>query len=328
MRADRLLQVMYLLRRHGRMTAADLAGRLEVSERTILRDLDALSTAGVPVWAARGRGGGWQLMEGYRTDVSGLSPTEAQALFAWTSQSATSELGLGGELATALTKLAATVPQQALAQADALASVIAVDRRRWFNGVDEVPLLPVLRDAAVRRRRLRLRYRSVSAPAARQRTVDPYGVVENAGRWYLLAAHRGEVRSYRVSRVEHAQVLDERARLPERLDLAEEWERVRNRFESGARPVTLELAVRQEMEDEVRMVLTTQLVGGSAIEALPGTEEGWVGLRATVRAPRQGVALVLGFGGDVRLLKPDGMRAELVARARAALAVHQTGEPG
>ncbi len=114
MRADRLLQIMALLRRHGRLPARRLAELLEVSERTILRDMEALSAAGVPVYTDRGRGGGCSLLPGYRTEVSGLSPAEAQALFAWTSGSGAAELGLSGELSSALTKLSATVPAPAL----------------------------------------------------------------------------------------------------------------------------------------------------------------------------------------------------------------------
>lgn len=153
MRADRLLQVLFLLRRHGRLPARQLAAQLEVSRRTILRDMDALSAAGVPVYSERGRGGGCVLLEGYSTDVSGLSSGEAQALFAWTSRAVVSDLGLGSQLSTALTKLAATVPQPALEQADALAAVMVVDRRRWFAAAEEVPVLPLLRAAATGRRR-------------------------------------------------------------------------------------------------------------------------------------------------------------------------------
>lgn len=224
MRADRLLQILALLRRHGRLPARRLAEILEVSERTVLRDMEALSAAGVPVYTDRGRHGGCALLEGYRTEVSGLSPGEAQALFAWTSGTAAAELGLSGELSSALTKLSATVPAPALETAEALASVVVVDRRRWFAAAEEVPLLPVLRDAATRKRRLRLRYaspRTNGEPGTR--TVDPYGLVENAGRWYLLAAHRGQQRTYRVSRIVSATVLDEPARVPDDLNLAEAW---------------------------------------------------------------------------------------------------------
>ena len=183
-----MLQILALLRRHGRLPARRLAELLEVSERTILRDMEALSAAGIPVYTDRGRGGGCALLAGYRTEVSGLSPGEAQALFAWTSGTAAADLGLSGELSSALTKLSATVPAPALETAEALASVVVVDRRRWFDAAEQVPQLPLLRDAATRRRRVKLTYSARSAAPDdvevqdSTRVVDPLGLVENAGR--------------------------------------------------------------------------------------------------------------------------------------------------
>lgn len=321
MRADRLLQLLYLLRRHGRLTAARLAELLEVSERTVLRDMEALSAAGVPVYTEQGRGGGCVLLEGWETDVSGLSPDEAQALFAWTAQGAAADLGLGPQLATALTKLSATVPQPALERADALAAVVVVDRRRWFAASEEVPLLPRLREAAVARRRVRLRYGAPSDPEPSRRTVDPYGLVENAGRWYLLAAHRGVVKSFRASRILEATVLDEPARVPPDLDLAAEWARVRAAFEDRQQGVALVVAVRPEVLGRFRLVASSQVATGTAAEGA-GEHDGWPLLRLTVRAQEAGVALVLGFGGDVRLVEPVALHDAVRRRARAALALH------
>jgi predicted DNA-binding transcriptional regulator YafY len=323
MRADRLLQILFLLRRHGRLPARRLAELLEVSERTILRDMEALSAAGVPVHSERGRGGGCLLMEGYATDVSGLSSGEAQALFAWTSRAVVSDLGLGSELSTALTKLAATVPQPALEKADALAAVMVVDRRRWFAASEEVPLLPVLRDAAVDRRRLRLSYQSASSERPGTRTVDPYGLVENAGRWYLLASHRGRVRSYRVSRIAAATTLPDRAEIPDDLDLADKWARVRATFEQGSSPVELAVAVDPAVVDQFRMVATMQAAHGQGPSTV-GEDQGWPVLHLVARVRQAALGVLLGFGGHVRLLGPADLRDDMVAAARAALAMHPT----
>ena len=325
MRADRLLQLMALLRRHGRLPARRIAELLEVSERTVLRDMEALSAAGVPVYTDRGRGGGCALLEGYRTEVSGLSPGEAQALFAWTSGTAATELGLGGELSSALTKLSATVPAPALEGAEALASVVMVDRRRWFDAAEQVPLLPVLRDAATRRRRVMLSYRSGSeadddaAPSVR--TVDPYGLVENAGRWYLLAGRGGESRTYRVSRIVAAEVLDEPAVLPDGFDLAQAWERQRARFEQGARPWRITVAVHPDVVDFFCSHARFQLAAGSTI-ARVGTDGGWPVLELSFRAAKAALAIVLAHGGDARLLSPDSLRQDVIRLARESLAAH------
>lgn len=324
MRADRLLQILALLRRHGRLPARRLAEILEVSERTVLRDMEALSAAGVPVYTDRGRNGGCALLEGYRTEVSGLSPGEAQALFAWTSGTAAAELGLSGELSSALTKLSATVPAPALETAEALASVVVVDRRRWFASAEEVPLLPVLRDAATRRRRLRLRYASAGktpSDGAGVRTVDPYGLVENAGRWYLLAAHRGRQRTYRVSRILSATTLDEPARVPDDLDLAAAWARQRAAFEQRAAPCRITVAVHPDAVEFFATYSRFQLAAGSTIVRI-GDDDGWPVLELSFRARRAAVAIVLAFGGEARLLTPDDLRADAVRLARATLATH------
>lgn len=321
MRADRLLRLLHLLQRHGRLPARRLAEELEVSERTVLRDMEALSAAGVPVYLQRGRNGGCCLVEGYRTDVSGLTPAEAQALLFWSGGDAAGELGLGPELGRAVAKVAATVPAPSLDEADALASVLVVDRRRWFTAAEEVPLLPVLREAATAARRVRLSYRAAGDADPAVRTVDPYGLVENAGRWYLLAAHRGRPRMYRVSRIASARTLDEPARRPADLDLAAEWARLRDRLETGE---SVEVLVAVEPADlELFLRLSSfQVAAGTrptevARDAAPRTV-----LRLVMRARRQAIGLLLTFGGGVELLEPADLRDELVATASAALSRH------
>ena len=321
MRADRLLQLLYLLRRHGRLPARRLAELLEVSERTVLRDMKALSAAGVPVYCEQGRGGGCVLMEGWETDVSGLSAEEAQALFAWSSRAAVTDLGLGPQLATALTKLAATVPQPALERADALAAVVVVDRRRWFAAVEEVPMLPELRDAAVRHRRVLLSYKGMGDEEPKERIVDPYGLVENAGRWYLLAAYDGEVRSYRVSRIAAATLLDEPALIPADLDLTAEWDRVRSRFESSESATVFTVAVDPVALQRFRLIAASQASSGTSAETI-GKDADWPVLRVSLRAHEAAASLLLGFGGQIRLLDSPLLRKDMIDRARAALAMH------
>ena len=322
MRADRLLQILALLRRHGRLPARRLAAILEVSERTVLRDMEALSAAGVPVYTDRGRNGGCALLDGYRTEVSGLSPGEAQALFAWTSGTAAADLGLSGELSSALTKLSATVPGPALETAEALASVVMVDRRRWFAATEEVPLLPVLRDAATRKRRVRLRYASPRRDGQPgTRTVDPYGLVENTGRWYLLAAHRGQQRTYRVSRIVTATVLDEAARVPGNLNLADAWARQRAAFEDRGPGCTVTVAVDPAAVGFFTTYSQFQLAPGTTIARL-GEDAGWPIVELTFRARRAALAIVLAFGGEARLLAPDDLRTDVIRLARATIEAH------
>ena len=322
-----MLQILALLRRHGRLPARRLAELLEVSERTILRDMEALSAAGIPVYTDRGRGGGCALLAGYRTEVSGLSPGEAQALFAWTSGTAAADLGLSGELSSALTKLSATVPAPALETAEALASVVVVDRRRWFDAAEQVPQLPLLRDAATRRRRVKLTYSARSAAPDdvevqdSTRVVDPLGLVENAGRWYLLANRDGSPRTYRVSGIVAAEVLDEPAQVPPDFNLAEAWARQRAAFEEGGRAWPITVALHPDVVDFFCAHVRFQLAPGTTI-ARVGTDNGWPVLQLSFRAAKAAIAIVLGYGGEARLLAPDFLRAELLDRARAAVADH------
>ena len=165
-----------LLQRHGRTSAGWLAEQLEVSERTILRDMEALSIAGVPVYTERGPHGGCRLLDGFTTDASGLTFTEAQALFAWTSRESVADLGLGPELTGALAKVAASASTGAVQRAESLGAVLLSDRRRWFAAAEQVPLLPLVREAAESRRRVRLTYRGAGTPRPGIRTVDPVGI--------------------------------------------------------------------------------------------------------------------------------------------------------
>ncbi len=210
MKADRLLATLLLLQSHGRLSSAELARRLEVSERTVRRDVDALSAAGVPVFAERGRNGGYQLVEGYRTDATGLTSDEARALFLFAGGSA-SELGLAGPLDAALRKLVAALPAGQRTIAAETRERLVVDPAGWTDEGSAGAALATIGDAVLSGRRLRLRYRRAGAAEARERIVDPYGLVQAAGVWYLIAATEGEPRAYRVSRVVEAAPIDEQA---------------------------------------------------------------------------------------------------------------------
>ncbi|WP_112239172.1 helix-turn-helix transcriptional regulator [Kribbella monticola] len=323
MRADRLLQIILLLQQHPRLSARELAERLEVSRRTVMRDMEALSAAGVPVYTERGRNGGCVLLPGYRADVSGLTPREAQALFAWSGRASLSEeLGLRDALQSAMGKLSSTLPLQLQDDAEALSGAIVVDRRRWFAEAEDTGALPVLRQAVVTRRRVRVRYASATAGRPVRRTVDPWGLVEQAGRWYLVAAHRGVSRMYRVSRIEQVDVLDQPSERPEGLDLQEEWQRLRSGLERSLPPgVDVVIRVRPERAELVRRIATPILAKGEQARDVPADDE-WphVAMRFRVREAACGV--LLGFGGDVEVLEPADLRGRLLELASAAVATY------
>lgn len=287
-----------------------------------MRDMEALSAAGVPVYTERGRNGGCVLLPGYRADVSELTPREAQALFAWSGRAALSEeLGLRDALQSAMGKLSSTLPLALQDDADALSGAIVVDRRRWFAEAEDHGALPVLRQAVVAQRRVRLRYASASA-GLQSRTVDPWGLVEQAGRWYLVAAHRGAARMYRVSRVEQVDVLEETAVRPEGLDVRAEWERLRSGLEQSM-PVGVDVLVRvrPEQVEMVRRIATPMLAKGSVARDVPSDDE-WTQLRLHFRVREAACGVLLGFAGDVEVLAPADLRSRMLELAEAAVAVY------
>lgn len=254
MRADRLLALVLLLRQRGRMSAAALARELEVSTRTVLRDVEALSAAGVPVYAERGRAGGFALLPGWSTDLTGLTLDEARALLV-----AGSRPGVGPELGSAMRKVVAALPaaqrdvaadaaQRVLVRPERMLASVAVDDR----GADE--RLRAVQRGVLAGRRLRLRY-AARGEEPRWRVVDPVGLVEAGGRWYLLADRDGQERSYRLSRVlEVAETGEPATRRP--VDLEQAWEQRRERFRASLPRITVRVRVRAHRRAALAAVAT------------------------------------------------------------------------
>jgi len=232
MRADRLLSILLLLQVHQRITARDLAQRLEVSERTIHRDMDILSGAGIPVTAERGAGGGWALLDDYRTDLTGLNAAEIQTLFLATPTRLLADLGLRQAADAALIKLLAALPSVARQGAEYARQRIHVDAAGWQQSRDDVPILPLLQEAIWQERRVALGYRRGDGTTV-ERVVDPLGLVAKGSLWYLIAAADGETRTYRVSRVGSAVITDERCARPADFDLAAYWEQASVSFRAN-----------------------------------------------------------------------------------------------
>ncbi|MEV0530124.1 transcriptional regulator [Streptomyces sp. NPDC050439] len=222
MRADRLLALLLLLQNRGRMTAPELAGELEVSVRTVYRDVEALAASGVPVYAERGPAGGFRLMDGYRTRLTGLTDDEADSLALAGMPAAAADLGLGAELVTAQLKLGAALPAGLGERSRRIQERFHLDAEGWFRAADPAPLLSVVADAVWRQRVLRAHYRRWGGEV--RRALHPLGLVLKAGNWYLVAAADGTVRTYRVSRFLEVTATDEDSERPAGFDLAAYWE--------------------------------------------------------------------------------------------------------
>ncbi|HLZ68903.1 MAG TPA: YafY family protein [Dehalococcoidia bacterium] len=315
MRADRLLSILLLLQAQRRLTARALAERLEVSARTIHRDMEALGAAGVPVYAERGRGGGWVLAEGYRIDVPGLSEAEVQALFLSMPPAVLADLGLQGASESGLIKLLLALPSLRRHDAEYARQRFHVDTSGWRRGAEPVPLLPALQEAVWQDRRLELTYERGDGATVR-RIVDPLGLVAKGRVWYLVAAVEGEPRTYRVSRVRAAAVLAEPAVRPPGFDLAAHWAASSATFAANLPRFPVTLRVAPEMLARLGSVGAYLRLEAQA----PPGDDGWSVLRLSFESEAEACGYILSFGALAEALEPPELRGRLVALARDTLA--------
>jgi predicted DNA-binding transcriptional regulator YafY len=321
MRASRLVTLLLLLQTRGRLTAAELARELEVSERTVHRDVEALSEAGVPIYAERGPHGGVQLVDGYRTRLTGMTGDEAEALFLSGLPGPAAELGLGTVMTAAQLKVLAALPGELRARASRLVERFYLDAAGWFHGDEPVPQLSVLAEAVWDARPVTIDYERGDQRVSRE--IEPLGLVLKAGTWYTVARFEGEPRTYRVSRVVAARLGDGHFERPDEFDLAAFWTESSAAYEREVMrlPVVIRIA-----PDKLERL--AEFVGWRAIE---GAEElgepdpdGWKRVRLRLDWPEEVPGKLLGIGGDLEVLEPPEVRAELVALASGAVARHAT----
>jgi predicted DNA-binding transcriptional regulator YafY len=308
MRADRLISILLLLQMHSRLTARHLAKRLEVSERTIHRDMEALGTAGVPVVADRGVGGGWRLMEGYRANVSGLTEAEVQALFVTRPSRLLADLRLDKASDGALVKLLSVLPAVNRRGAELARQRIHIDVSGWSRSREPVPHLPALQQAVWSDRRVRILY-DRGEGCASERLIDPLGLVAKGSVWYLVGRVENDLRSYRVSRIRDAAILDESFIRPPEFDLAAFWEKSAETFRERLPRFNVVARVRPEA-----LPFLQAMIRFGAIDTVSGDQ-------VTMHFDSEEVARVtlLGFGTAVEVIEPEALRTAIVGDARAVL---------
>jgi predicted DNA-binding transcriptional regulator YafY len=302
MRADRLLSILLLLQIHRRLTARDLASRLEVSERTIHRDMEALSTAGIPVTAERGASGGWALVDNYRTDLTGLTDSEIQALFLNAPSLLLADLGLRQASEAALLKLLAALPSIHRRDAEFIRQRILVDVPGWQRIEEAIPTLPDLQDAIWHDRQVRMVYQRSDGPA--DRLVEPLGLVAKGSVWYLIAASNGDIRTYRVSRIQSVTITSEPVTRPAGFDLNDYWQRSTAEFRANLPRYTVELRATEEALNRLhgwfRFVRVTKQT--------PPDADGWCTMSVDFEVEDQAIVVLRGLGDDVQVIKPEGLK--------------------
>jgi predicted DNA-binding transcriptional regulator YafY len=311
MKSDRMLSVLLLLQGKGRQTERELAEQLEVSQRTIHRDLEALSASRVPVIALRGSQGGWELQQGWRTQVPGLDQSELRALLmAHPRVLGRSRLAEAAE--TALNKLMAAMPATLQAQALHMRKRLHVDPTGWSESGEDLSMLPILQEAVERDRKLAFEYTRADGNKSR-RTVEPLGLVAKGMSWYLVACGASGMRTYRVSRISSVTILAVGFERPANFDLAQYWKRSTAELEGKRRGYRVVLALNA---DAVRR---WPRWFGSAPEPMAGMPQQGDRMMTEVEfdAEQQARFVVLGFGSDIEVLKPEDLRLWILSEAKA-----------
>lgn len=311
MKASRLLSLLMLLQARGRLSATALARELEVSPRTILRDIDELSAAGVPVWGERGRGGGFQLRPGWSTELTGLTEPESRALLLAGLPDAAADLGLGAPAASARLKLVASLPEAWRATADRIGGRLHLDPVDWYLQPEVPAHLQQVAQAVWDARRLEVHYRSWRGGA--ERVLEPLGLVLKAGAWYLAARPAGdpEVRTWRVGQMQVRRV-GPAFRRPAGFDLPAYWRASAARFEAGL----VRLQARIAASPRALVWLANERWRHQVLPA-PAARPGWVQVQLPIESVEQGARRLLAWGAEVEVLAPAALRRRLLAELAA-----------
>ncbi len=324
MRAARTLSILMLLQRRGRLSATELAGLLEVSVRTVHRDIEHLSAAGVPVYAIRGRDGGFELLDGWRTELTGLTGDEAEAMFLAGVPGLAHRLGLGRQLDAAELKLLAALTGD---DPHRVRDRFHVDPTRWFADDEATPLLPVLSAATWRDERIRITYESWTRTSTR--VVSPLGIVVKAGLWYLVAIATTRPHTYRVSQVQAVEPTGQHFERPANFDLAGYWARHTNDYERSR--YTSTAVIRASPAGIARLARSSRIVADAINEAAAAAtrstdEDGWVLVTIPIESFEHAVADLLST--DIEVVAPAELRAQLRAASQSVAARHRQRRRG
>jgi predicted DNA-binding transcriptional regulator YafY len=325
-RSSRLTAIILLLEARGLMTARELSQYFEVSVRTILRDIDALSAAGVPVYGERGTRGGYRLMEGYRMRPPALTSTEAGALWLAGLPDAAARLGLGSELASAQLKLLAVMGPDQRAEAARVRELVYVDQPGWFGAEDEPEHLAAVTEAVWAGSVIRVRYQSWTAESVR--TLEPLGMVLKGGTWYLVAQERGQAtpRTYRLSRIHAVEPVGEAVPRPQHFDLKAYWQQASLAFVQRVYSMEASIRVSPDAVPDLYHLGSAVYVAGMR-EVASDDAAGWRRFLLPFENVREAARDIIRLGGDAEVLAPEELRAEVLRVARDILGCEPESSP-
>jgi predicted DNA-binding transcriptional regulator YafY len=323
-RASRLVNVLLLLQTRNRMTAGELAEELEVSVRTIYRDVDALAEAGVPIYAERGPHGGVRLVDGYRTRLTGLTAEEAEAVFLSGVPGPAAELGLGTVVAAARLKVMAALPPELRTRAGRVSERFHLDAPGWFRSSEELTHLELLAGAVWESQLIRMTYRRGERAGTVDRTIEPLGLVLKGGIWYVVARTADSIRTYRVSRVQDAALVGERFVRPEGFDLAAHWEQSRAAYEQSVERVEVVVRLPADQLSHFGDAAGDRAMADSYRTVDP-VDPDFVHLRLEFDWTDDAIAAALKLPDAVEVIEPAWLRQAIVDTARTLLARYSEG---
>jgi predicted DNA-binding transcriptional regulator YafY len=319
MRGDRLVSILLLLQTHGQITAKELSERLEVSERTIYRDMDALSGTGIPVVAERGKNGGWSLLEDYQTDLTGLKESEIRALFVSPSAHLLDDLGFTRTSEEARNKLIASLPSTYRENAKDVWNRIHIDTSSWRKQKEKIASFEVIKEAIWKENKLTITYQRADGQTD-DRTVEPLGLVAKGDLWYLIASkENGEIRNYRASRIQSAVPLDETFERPNDFNLAQYWNSSTQAFIKKL--PSYEVKVEVNPSTLSRLTFTGRFA--RVLEIGDKTNKDWIPVTLSFDTEEEAKGYLLGFADQVKVIEPKLLRQKLLEMAEAAVAFYR-----
>jgi predicted DNA-binding transcriptional regulator YafY len=317
MRASRLLSIQMLLETRGRMSARALAETLEISLRTLYRDVDQLTAAGVPIYAERGCAGGFQLLEGWKTTLTGLTPAEAQAVFMTGLTGPAAELGLGADVEGARLKLLSSLPATWRDDAQRISSRFHLDPLAWYRETEAVPHLPGVAAAVWNGCELAIQYESWTDTG--ERVVSPLGLVLKAGAWYLVAAIGAKPRTFRISNIQAATVQETRVKRPKNFELAAYWAESIRRFETGlytGEATLLATTAGLKSLRNLSSAVARAVAGAPASRRGKERKDGRIAVTIPIESVEHAAGQLLPLSSEVEIVQPVELRRAMVAKLK------------